>query len=80
MAETFHLPQKLYGRESQVADLLDAFQRVSLGGTELVWWPGCGMGKVALVGEIQKADCRIPGHFISGKFDQFQHEIASTAR
>ncbi|MBL9175487.1 MAG: AAA family ATPase [Verrucomicrobiales bacterium] len=80
VAETFHLPQKLYGRESQVADLLDSFQRVSLGGTELVWVAGgAGMGKSALVGEIQKPIAGSRGHFISGKFDQFQHEIAYSA-
>lgn len=80
VAETFHLPQKLYGRELQVEDLLESFQRVSRGAVELVWVSGgAGMGKSALVGEVQRPITAGHGHFIAGKFDQFQHEIAYSA-
>jgi len=32
----FLIPQKLYGREQEVATLMDAFERVSLGATEMM--------------------------------------------
>ncbi len=72
----FLIPQKLYGREAQVKQLLAAFERVSQGTTELLLVAGySGIGKSALVKEIQKPITRQRGYFISGKFDQFQRNI-----
>ena len=78
------IPQKLYGREAEVAALLSAFDRVSgveknidsLSKVELILVSGySGIGKSCLVNEVQKPIIRQRGYFISGKFDQFKRNI-----
>ncbi|NJM69193.1 MAG: AAA family ATPase [Scytonema sp. RU_4_4] len=72
----FLIPQKLYGREKEVATLMNAFERVSLGATEMMLVSGySGIGKSSLVNEIHKPIVRQRGYFISGKFDQFKRNI-----
>ena len=72
----FLIPQKLYGREKEVAILMAAFERVSLGATEMMLVSGySGIGKSSLVNEIHKPIVRQRGYFISGKFDQFKRNI-----
>ncbi|WP_017317815.1 hybrid sensor histidine kinase/response regulator [Mastigocladopsis repens] len=72
----FIIPQKLYGREKEVATLMDAFERVSLGATEMMLVSGySGIGKSSLVNEVHKPIVRQRGYFISGKFDQFKRNI-----
>jgi predicted ATPase/GAF domain-containing protein len=72
----FSIPQKLYGREQEVAQLLNAFERVSQGSTELFLISGySGIGKTAVVNEIYKPITRQRGKFIKGKFDQLQRDI-----
>ncbi|MBF2007518.1 MAG: AAA family ATPase [Chlorogloeopsis fritschii C42_A2020_084] len=72
----FLIPQKLYGREQEVATLMDAFERVSLGATEMMLVSGySGIGKSSLVNEVHKPIVRQRGYFISGKFDQFKRNI-----
>jgi serine/threonine protein kinase len=51
----FQVPQKLYGREPELAVLLTLFERVAAGGTEFCMVSGDpGVGKSALVNEISK--------------------------
>ncbi len=70
------IPQKLYGRETQVDLLLKAFERVSQGSRELILVSGySGIGKSSVVNEVNKPITRAKGFFISGKFDQFQRNI-----
>ena len=72
----FLIPQKLYGREAEVANLMDAFERVTLGATEMMLVSGySGIGKSSLVNEVHKPIVRQRGYFISGKFDQFKRNI-----
>ncbi|MEH2233070.1 MAG: AAA family ATPase [Nostoc sp.] len=72
----FSIPQKLYGREIEVATLLEAFDRVSSGTTEMMLVSGySGIGKSCLVAEVHKPIVRQRGYFISGKFDQFKRNI-----
>jgi serine/threonine protein kinase len=72
----FLIPQKLYGRKKEVATLIDAFERVSLGATEIMLVSGySGIGKSSLVNEVHKPIVRQRGYFISGKFDQFKRNI-----
>ncbi|HEX8539241.1 MAG TPA: protein kinase, partial [Cystobacter sp.] len=70
----FQLPQRLYGREAEVAVLRSAFERVaSEGGLEWVLVRGySGIGKSAVVHELYKPVLRRRGFFLQGKFDQFQ--------
>jgi len=72
----FQIPQKLYGREKEVETLLTAFEKVSLGQTELMLVAGySGIGKTSLVREIYKPITEKRGYFIGGKFEQFQRNI-----
>jgi predicted ATPase/serine phosphatase RsbU (regulator of sigma subunit) len=76
----FQIPEKLYGREIEVATLLSAFERVSDGQTEMMLVAGfSGIGKTALVNEVHKPIVRQRGYFIKGKFDQFKRDIPFSA-
>src|SRR3984885_1483611 len=65
------IPEKLYGRESEIATLLAAFDRVVMhGGPALVLVSGySGIGKSSVVNELHKVIVLPRGIFISGKFD-----------
>jgi PAS domain S-box-containing protein len=71
------IPEKLYGRDAEVATLVAAFDRVVGGGKpELVLVCGySGVGKSALVNELHKALVSQRGLFASGKFDQYKRGI-----
>ncbi|HEY9850991.1 MAG TPA: AAA family ATPase [Leptolyngbyaceae cyanobacterium] len=76
----FLIPQKLYGREAQVATLMDAFNRISVGTAEMMLVSGySGIGKSCLVYEIHKPIVAARGYFIAGKFDQFKRNIPYAA-
>ncbi|WP_346341762.1 serine/threonine-protein kinase PknK [[Phormidium] sp. ETS-05] len=80
ISEKFQIPQKLYGRQAEIDNLLAAFDRVKQGSTEMVLVAGySGIGKSALVGEITSPIVRGSGYFIAGKFDQFQRSIPYSA-
>ncbi|MBW4683269.1 MAG: AAA family ATPase [Microcoleus vaginatus WJT46-NPBG5] len=75
-AGQLNIPQKLYGREAEVARLLETFDRVAGGATELMLVSGySGIGKTVLVNEVHKPIVRQRGYFIAGKFDQFKRNI-----
>lgn len=66
------MPQKLYGREKELAQLQGAFERAGRGETLLLMVSGhSGVGKSALVHEVHKDIARRGGYFVAGKFDQF---------
>ncbi len=70
------IPQKLYGRGAEIAQLLEVFDRVCKGSGEIVLISGySGIGKSALVHEIVRDITRQRGYFISGKFDQFKRNV-----
>ncbi|WP_437594473.1 sensor histidine kinase [Sorangium sp. So ce1000] len=73
----FQIPQKLYGREDDVAALLRAFERVvATGSPELVLVSGySGIGKSTLVHELYRPIVRERAFFLSGKFDQYKRDI-----
>jgi predicted ATPase/class 3 adenylate cyclase len=74
--DRFQIPQKLYGREQELITLMNAFEQVSQGTTEMVLVSGfSGIGKSALVHEIHKPIVQKRGYFVSGKFDQLQRNI-----
>ena len=81
IADRFHVPQKLVGRERELEELVEAYRRVAARGTaELVLVSGySGIGKSALVHELQKPIVRDGGIFISGKFDQYKGDIPYAA-
>ncbi|RCJ25818.1 serine/threonine protein kinase [Nostoc sp. ATCC 43529] len=80
MCDRFIIPEKLYGRENEVEQLLAAFERVALGSSELMLVAGfSGIGKTAVVNEVHKPIVRKQGYFIKGKFDQFNRSIPLSA-
>ncbi|MEM7552813.1 MAG: AAA family ATPase [Cyanobacteria bacterium P01_A01_bin.84] len=76
IGDRFHIPEKLYGRNKEITQLLSTFERVSQGNTEIMLVSGySGIGKSALVNEVHKLILRQKGYFIRGKFDQLQRDI-----
>lgn len=75
------IPEKLYGREAEVAQLLAAFDCVAQFGTsELLLVSGySGIGKSSLVQEVYKPIVQRRGYFIAGKFDQLQRNVPYSA-
>ncbi len=86
IADRFQIPQKLFGRESEIETLLNAFDRIcditSSGDktdlaesreSEIILVSGyAGIGKSTLVREIHKPLTLENGYFITAKFDQFK--------
>jgi predicted ATPase/signal transduction histidine kinase len=63
-------PEKLYGRERELAELEAAFDRVSAGGSEVVLVSGvAGIGKSALALELRRPVEARGAWFAFGKFD-----------
>ncbi|BAY92905.1 ATPase, histidine kinase-, DNA gyrase B-, and HSP90-like domain protein [Tolypothrix sp. PCC 7601] len=80
LCDRFIIPDKLYGREAEVVTLLQAFERVSQGTTEMMLVAGfSGIGKTAVINEVHKPILRQRGYFIKGKYDQFQRNIPFSA-
>jgi PAS domain S-box-containing protein len=71
------IPEKLYGRASEIGTLLAAFDRIVAGGRpELVLVSGySGIGKSSVVNELHKSLVPPRGLFASGKFDQYKRDI-----
>ena len=93
LVEQLQIPQKLYGREAEIEQLLAAFRRVTQAErqgeqeetayenqVEMMLVGGySGIGKTALIQEIYKPLSQQRGYFIAGKFDQFQRNIPYSA-
>jgi len=79
-SEKFQIPQQLYGRDAERAELLRMFKRVAEGSTGMMLICGySGIGKSALVNEVQKPIVEERGYFTSGKFDQFERGVPYSA-
>ncbi len=76
ISERFQIPEKLYGREEEINHLMNVFNRVSTGTKEIVYYSGIsGIGKSALIHDIQKTMVAKKAYFISGKFDRYKRNI-----
>ncbi len=76
ISEQFRFPEKMYGREVEVAMLIDEFNRVKENNIGISMIAGySGIGKSRVVEEIQKYVVKKKGVFISGQYDQLQQEI-----
>ncbi|WP_199249073.1 ATP-binding sensor histidine kinase [[Phormidium] sp. ETS-05] len=79
-SDKFTIPEKLYGRHQEVQSLLEAFERVANGTSEMMLVAGfSGIGKTAVVNEVHKPITKQQGYFIKGKFDQFNRNIPFSA-
>ncbi len=75
--DDFRVAHRLYGRETEVAQLLAGFERARSSGSCVVTLVGgySGVGKSSLVGELYQPIVRERGRFVSGKFDQYKRDI-----
>jgi diguanylate cyclase (GGDEF)-like protein len=65
----------LYGRDREVATLLDAVSATRRGGVQVVFVAGySGVGKTCLIHEVARPVGIGQGLFITGKFEQFQRD------
>jgi serine/threonine protein kinase len=70
--DRLRIPQKLYGRDLELAQLREAFERAADGTLGLVFVSGySGVGKTSLVNELHVPITARGGTFVTGKFDQF---------
>ncbi|MFC4261149.1 diguanylate cyclase [Marinobacter lacisalsi] len=75
--QTFLIPQALYGRDQELQELLELFEEAVAGHTRFCLVHGySGVGKSALVNEIDRYQVRERGFLVQSKFDQFQHSEA----
>ncbi len=80
ICDRFIIPDKLYGRDKEVEELLAAFERISSGNSEMMLVAGfSGIGKTAVINEVHKPIVKQRGYFIKGKFDQFNRNIPLSA-
>jgi predicted ATPase/serine phosphatase RsbU (regulator of sigma subunit) len=76
----FKIPEKLYGRQEEIHQLMSIFDRTTRGNKEMVLVAGkSGIGKTSLVNEIHKPMTESNAYFIKGKFEQFQRDLPYSA-
>ena len=90
----FIMSRKLFGRNTEIDDLISAFDRVcspaggrddedrngKFGHVEMVWVSGePGIGKSALINEIKTPIAQRNGFFISGKYETFRSDSPYSA-
>ncbi|GAA0178876.1 AAA family ATPase [Clostridium sediminicola] len=76
----FEIPDKLYGRDKEINELLNLFKKVKNGDKELVLIKGYpGIGKSSLVKEINNRVVKEKAYFIGGKFQQFKNNSPYSA-
>ena len=71
MPDRLRIPERLYGRDAELAALIEAVEGVALGRAQLMLIAGhSGIGKSSLVREVMRPVAGRRGHLVSGKFDQ----------
>jgi serine/threonine protein kinase len=74
VSDRFSIPERLYGREREIDELLRSFDRACGGSKELMLIAGySGIGKSALVRELHRPIVAKRGFFTSGKCDQLEN-------
>ncbi|MBN2398575.1 MAG: diguanylate cyclase [Deltaproteobacteria bacterium] len=72
----FHIPHFLVGRDAELKELHDVFDRASRGSAEVMLVSGePGIGKTALVNEVHNPIADRRGYFIAGSHDQFRKNV-----
>ena len=71
VSDQLRMPEQLYGRDLELAELIKSVEGVGLGRAQLILIAGrSGVGKSSLVREVMRPVAGRRGHLISGKFDQ----------
>jgi len=72
----FVYPQKIFGRDSQIKELISSYINVCEGKNELMLVSGSpGIGKSRVIHEIQKSIVGSRGYFISGKYELLRKDV-----
>ncbi len=72
LSERFQVATRLYGRAAEVQQLLQSCDEAAGGAARVLVLAGApGVGKTALVQEVQRSLLARQGHMASGKFNQF---------
>ncbi len=80
VSDRLQIPQRLYGRDNEVAQMLNNFKSASQGQCRVILVSGySGIGKTCLVKEIYKPITERRGHFVTGKFDQLHRNLPYSA-
>lgn len=80
MLNTLNIPQKLYGRDTQLALLEENFERVRQGSACFLLISGpLGIGKTSLVNEFSTVIAGKGGSFASARFERLQSHIPYSA-
>lgn len=80
ISDKFEIPKKIYGRDKEIKNLINTFERVAKGNVELILVGGySGIGKTALVNELHKPIMKDHGIFLSGKCDQYNKNTPYSA-
>ncbi len=73
VSSIFHIPQVLYGRDAELAQLEALFEDAISNDTRICLIAGrSGVGKSALVDALDRSVLRSKGYLLRGKFDQFE--------
>jgi histidine kinase len=76
VSDRFLVPQRLYGRDGELAALGAAFDDACNGRATLVLVSGySGIGKTSLIRELYRPIVSQRGYFLSGKFDQVVRNV-----
>lgn len=79
-SEKFTIPEVIVGREQEMDALMTSFEKATLGPKQFVLISGRpGIGKSALIHEIQKPLVKERGYFIAGKYQQFGGDLPFSA-
>jgi predicted ATPase/signal transduction histidine kinase/DNA-binding response OmpR family regulator len=76
VSDTFRIPERLYGRADELAELLGGFDGAAAGQPGLMLVTGwAGIGKSRLINEVQRPTVERRGYFTFGKSDQFRRDL-----
>lgn len=76
VSQQFKFPDKIYGREIELAMLVDEFHRIRKNNIGIFMIAGySGIGKTRLVDAFQNHVVRGGGYFISGRYDPLRQDI-----
>lgn len=76
----FQMSHRLYGRDEQIARLMEHFEQARAGRAEALMVGGySGIGKSALINEVDKPIVASRGLFLHGKYEQFKRNIPYSA-
>lgn len=76
ISEKLQIPEKIYGRESEVKELVSVFDKICKGNKEIRLFNGsAGIGKSSLINELHKYVIETRGYFITGKYENLERNI-----